>query len=225
MCISNVIIPKDIEELKKRCRKISGKTIKHLASQLNISIPNSLHFTKGLLGQIFEIYLGTNASTKSLPDFVHLGIELKTLPLNEHNKAAESTYVCTASLHHENTFIWEKSRVKQKLSHVLWVPILAHKKTPIEERIIGTPFLWQPNKEEESILKRDWEELSNMLNCGDVENLSAKYGQYLQIRPKAANSRVLIDSLDKYGNQIKVVPKGFYLRARFTNQILRNYFG
>lgn len=272
-------IPKDLEELKYKCKKISGKSIGDLTKELNISPPTtSLNKTKGWFGQILEIYLGANAANKSLPDFVHLGIELKTLPLNNKNQPKESTYVCTAPLHatctkhtqhtthiHTNTYTkactdntngytehtnihehtnkrrhtntnahtninankkyedntWENSRVKKKLSHVLWVPIEGNTKIPIKDRIIGTAFLWKPSKQEEKILKSDWEELTNMLYLGEVENLSAKYGKYLQIRPKASNSKELIDTIDKNGNIIKVVPKGFYLRASFTKEILK----
>lgn len=222
---TKVIIPKDIDELKNRCRKISGKKIGLIASELNINIPSTLHHTKGFLGQIFEVYLGANANTKPLPDFIHLGIELKTLPINEKLKPQESTYVCRAPMYNNKKELkWEESRVKKKLSHVLWVPIQANKSIPIEDRVIGTPFLWKPTKNQELDLKSDWEELTNMLHLGNIENVSAKYGKYLQLRPKAANSSILVDSLDQNGNRIKVVPRGFYLRASFTNQILTDYF-
>ncbi len=227
MKVPTVIIPKDIAELKSRMREIAGKKIGYLADKLKIKIPNSLHYTKGIVGQIFEVYLGANAANKSLPDFIHLGIELKTIPLNKNNKPAESTFVCTAPTSITPSlkiFSWEESKVLQKLSHVLWVPIQSDKEIPIRERLIGTPFLWQPNDDDMKILKQDWEELTHMLHLGDIEKLSGKYGQYLQIRPKAANSKVLINALDKYGNSIKVVPKGFYLRAKFTNKILTEVF-
>ena len=59
-----------------------------------------------------------------------------------------------------------------------------------------------------------------MLALGYGQNLSAKFGTYLHIRPKAANSKVLIDYITQDGISTKIVPKGFYLRPSFTQQIL-----
>jgi DNA mismatch repair protein MutH len=55
--------------------------------------------------------------------------------------------------------------------------------------------------------------------------LSAKYGQYLQIRPKAANCRNnLVDYLTNEGEIVKTVNRGFYLRANFTKKIFFESF-
>ena len=48
----------------------------------------------------------------------------------------------------------------------------------------------------EKILQQDWEELIETVSLGKVETLNAKLGVYLQIRPKAADSK----AVRKYGN-------------------------
>lgn len=215
--------PSCIDELKLRYQQIAGKTLAELANQYNIAIPNSLHHTKGWIGQLIELVLGANAGNKAMPDFPHLGIELKTLPLNANLQPNESTYVCTAPLP-SMQLNWSQSVVYHKLRHVLWVPVENHHNKPLAKRCIGTPFLWRPNQEQLAILQQDWEELMELLQCGNIDILSAKHGKFLQIRPKAANSQVLIDSINTDGITIKTVPKGFYLRPIFTKLILQQQF-
>ena len=49
-------------------------------------------------------------------------------------------------------------------------------------------------------------------------------GRYLQIRPKGANAKSLTTTLDEEGNTIQTLPRGFYLRPEFTQQIIQaNY--
>jgi len=215
--------PSCIAELISRFNAIAGKQISTLAEQLNLAIPNSLHYTKGWVGQLIELALGANAGNKSIPDFPSLGIELKTIPLNAALQPSESTYVCTAPLN--STIIdWQQSPVYQKLKHVLWVPIEGFASKPLKERRVGTPFLWQPSIEQLAILKQDWEELMELLQLGGIESLTARHGTYLQIRPKAANSKVLSSVLNDAGTLVQTVPKGFYLRTIFTKAILQEQF-
>ena len=212
--------PSCIAELMSRYNALAGKKMAELAKQHGIKIPISLHQAKGWIGQLLEIALGANAGNKSIPDFPNLGIELKTLPLNQSLQPSESTYVCTAPLHSAVT-TWEQSPVYNKLRYVLWVPVEGVATKPLSERCIGTPFLWQPSQEQIAILQQDWEELMELLQLGGIAKLSAKHGKYLQIRPKAANSNVLIDAINDEGIAVKTVPKGFYLRTTFTKLILQ----
>ena len=119
---------------------------------------------------------------------------------------------------------WETSLVKSKLNRVLWIPVVAERSIPLEERIIASPMLWSPNAEEEMILRHDWEELMDMIALGYVEQVSAKYGVALQIRPKAANSKALTEAFNAEGEPFLTLPRGFYLKKQFTGAILQRYF-
>ena len=55
---------------------------------------------------------------------------------------------------------------------------------PVPLRRIGSPLLWSPMPEEEVVMRRDFEELMEMVCLGEVERISAHYGTYLQIRPR-----------------------------------------
>src|SRR5699024_8533596 len=90
-------------------------------------------------------------------------------------------------------------------------------------RQIGTPILWQPNAEEERQLRQDWEELMDLIVLGQVEKITARYGEVLQLRPKAANGKALTEAIGEQGERIYTRPRGFYLRKSFTAAILAQY--
>ena len=216
---------KSTKELLELCDKIAGITIYELADFLKIIPPESLNKNKGWVGQLLEQYLGATGGNLPITDFPHLGTELKTIPVNPTNlHPLESTFICTATLK-QPTITWEQSTVKLKLSNVLWLPIESSCKINLIKRRIGKAFLWQPNIHQTAILKQDWQELTEIMQLGHIKLLSAKYGRYLQIRPKAANCKNnLAEYITRDGESIKTVTRGFYLRTSFTKTILANYF-
>ncbi len=216
--------PQSVEELMLRYQQIAGKSLGQIAHELNCPVPVDLLKNKGWVGQLLESYLGADAGNQAEPDFISLGIELKTLPLNAHGEPKESTYVCTVSLSEYEALKWQDSWVKRKLSHVLWLPVEAESAIPLAERYVGAGWLWQPDQIEEAILKADWEELMDRLALGEQAELTAREGQYLQIRPKAAHSRVMAKSSDISGETILMNPRGFYLRTTFTKRLLAKAF-
>ena len=203
---------------------MAGQTLAALAYSQNIPIPTDLKRDKGWQGQLIERYLGASASTLAAPDFMELGIELKTLPLGRDGRPKESTYVCTVPLDKTHDIHWETSWLKNKLNHVLWVPIEANPDIPLAARSVGNAILWQPSAEQEQALHQDWAELMEMVCLGQLEQITSHHGRYLQIRPKAANAKALCPATDDEGNRIMTLPRGFYLRPAFTQQILNQYY-
>ncbi len=215
----------NIKELLDLCQNIAGMTIAELSGSLKMSCPQSLNNNKGWLGQLLEQYLGATSGNLPIADFPNLGIELKTIPINPKTLCPiESTYICMAPLNQPN-ISWEQSVVKLKLSKVLWVPIESLPNLNLANRRVGKSFLWQPSQQQAIILQNDWQELTEMLQLGNIQLLSAKYGRYLQIRPKAANCKSnLVEYITREGECIKTVNRGFYLRTSFTKQILTENF-
>lgn len=218
MSILILTAPTNEAELLKRCELIEGLSFAQLASLIQFIIPSQPLKRKGWAGQAIEVALGTTAGNKSLPDFDQLGIELKTLPLNHRGFPAESTFVTTIPLLTIHQQTWASSQCYQKLKRVLWVPIEDDSTIPFEERRIGKVILWSPSKIEEGILANDWLELSTMIGTGFLEEITASYGEYLQVRPKAANARSLCYGFNSEGNKILTLPRGFYLRSSFTKR-------
>ena len=215
----SVVPPQTTTELMSRAYALEGHTLFHIAQTLGQIVPPNLRGNKGWVGQLLEEALGASGGSRAIPDFPGLGVELKTVPIDTNGKVKESTYVCTAPM--DNIAAnWESSWVCQKLSHVLWCPIIVEKDRPLSERRIGRPVLWEPSPEESSQLQSDWEELTEMMVLGELWMISGHRGRVLQLRPKAASSKSTRWVLDDEANWVKATPMGFYLRTAFTKAIL-----
>ncbi|QMT60348.1 DNA mismatch repair endonuclease MutH [Legionella sp. PC997] len=212
--------PKTEAELLERCHSIAGLSFAQLGLGLELLIPAYPNQRKGWVGQAIELALGTDAQNKSVPDFQALGIELKTLPLNNSGTPTESTFITSIPLLTIHKQQWKSSQCYAKLKRILWVPVEGDKDIPYSQRRIGQGFLWSPDDAEERILAEDWNYLSFQISSGNIETVDAKSGEYLQVRPKAAHGKSLCYGYDVYGNKIKTLPRGFYLRSRFTAKIL-----
>ncbi len=215
--------PLSEKELLESASEIAGKTLQQIANQQGLATPDNQLHHKGWVGQLLELSLGATAGSRPEPDFQHIGVELKTIPLNRSGSPKETTFVCAINLTKIESH-WENSLVKHKLSRVLWVPIEADPEIPLAARRVGSAILWSPDKDQDSILRRDWEELMDMISMGELEQITAHQGQYLQVRPKAANARTLTKGIDSEGEEILTLPRGFYLRATLTNQILNQEY-
>ncbi|MCF1427158.1 MAG: DNA mismatch repair endonuclease MutH [Shewanella sp.] len=220
----NHLPPKDIDELMYRVNNMAGITLGQLASHIGIPVPVNLRRDKGWIGQLIETELGATAGSKPMQDFAHLGVELKTIPLSYSGTPLETTYVCVAPLINIQGLTWQNSLVRHKLQRVLWIPIEGERGIPVAQRRIGTGILWTPSAQEEAQLKRDWEEIMELIALGQVERITARHGDVLQLRPKAANSRVVTESIGLDGQIIQTNPRGFYLKTNFTAEILSRAF-
>lgn len=212
--------PSSQQELLERANHISGLTLEELANQCDIAIPRNLQREKGWVGQLLEVALGARAGSRPVPDFEHLGIEMKSIPVDRSGLPLETTYICVAPLTGVSGAEWHTSLVRCKLAKVLWMPILSERSIPLTDRIVGTPILWQPSTLQEQRLRQDWEELMDLIVLGHAGRITAQHGEVLQLRPKAANGQVRVNAFDHQGEQIQAQPKGFYLKKTFTRSIL-----
>lgn len=216
--------PQNVEQLMTRAERLAGLSLGELAEVANIKVPVNFKREKGWTGQLLELFLGAQAGSTPQQDFPELGVELKTIPIDGGGKPLETTYVCYAPLTNIAGVDWDTSNVKNKLSCVLWIPIEGDRSIPPSERRIATPVLWHPSHQQVLQLKQDWEELMELIALGEIESITARHGEVLQLRPKAADGSALTDAIGKQGTRIKTRPRGFYLRKQFTAKILMDYF-
>ena len=205
--------PETIEELMRRAAGLVGAGVAELAEREGVSVAGDAVRTKGKVGELLERALGATGSGAEM-DFPALGVELKTVPL-EGGKPAESTFVCALGLMDAERAEWASAWVRKKLSRVLWVPI--H-----ERARVGEPRLWSPSPEQDAALKDDFDEIVGRIAIGDIEDLSAHVGRYLQLRPKAASGSVRTAAPGRDGELVSTVPRGFYLRAKFVGAVLQD---
>lgn len=216
----NVEPPASEAELLTRAHGLAGQTLAELAAPLGRTMPADQRRAKGLVGTLVERHLGADAASRAEPDFVGLSIELKTLPLQASHRPKESTFVCSIAPDQIVQVPWLQSRVWKKLRRVLWVPVEADPSIPLALRRVGRAFLWSPDETQRQTLQADWEDLRDLIARGDVDQVTAHLGQALQIRPKAAHGGVRQRTRDDNGAPIHSLPRGFYLRARFTATLL-----
>jgi DNA mismatch repair protein MutH len=216
--------PVNEQQLYQRAMNLAGYTLAELAENAAIPIPKDLKRDKGWVGMLLELYLGASAGSKPEQDFPHIGVELKTIPVDNAGKPLETTFVCVAPLTGNTGITWQTSHVRHKLQRVLWIPVEGERIIPLAQRRVGSALLWSPSAEEEQQLRNDWEELMDLIVLGRVEKITAKHGEVLQIRPKAANSKILTQAFGENGQPIQTLPRGFYLKKNFTSALLARHF-
>lgn len=213
--------PSTLEELRARAAALDGRTIAELARALSAEVPalrgRALH-EKGKIGALLELTLGATGGSRARHDFPSLGVELKTLPVDARLRPRESTYLCTVSLVSAEHAEWATSWAREKLSHVLFVPV-------VERTHVLRPFFYRPTADDEAELRADFEWLTGRIGAGHIEDLTAHEGVHLQIRPKARDGSVRTIAWDRDGEPIATVPRGFYLRPTFTARLLARALG
>jgi DNA mismatch repair protein MutH len=229
--------PRDVAELRARASALQGRTLDEIALALGFDLAGQNVRTKGKVGELLERALGASGGAGAVQDFPHLGVELKSIPLDARGTPVESTFVCAISVADAEYAEWETSWARRKLSHVLWIPlvpasagadgpvVVAEPAAAVSEggrRRVGEALFWQPTAEQEAVLRADFDCLMGLIGVGDIERLTAREGRWLQVRPKAAHGRVRTVAWGADGERIDTVPRGFYLRSRFTGAILRD---
>ena len=216
--------PRSEAELLARADAIAGRPLGDVAAELGLPVPATTRRGKGWTGTVIEHALGANAGSLPEPDFRLISVELKTIPIGAGGRPLESTYVCTVPLAGDAGPSWRDSNVRRKLARVLWLPFEGERAIPLPERRIGSALLWSPSHEEEAALASDWETLMDRVVLGRVEEISAREGEHLQIRPKAANAAARRRAIGASGAWETTLPRGFYLRASFTAAILARHY-
>ena len=216
--------PRDEAGLLVRADALAGRTLGEIAARMGLAVPATTRRGKGWTGIVIEHALGANAGSLPEPDFRLIAVELKTIPIGINRRPLESTYVCTVPLAGDAAPGWHESNVRRKLARVLWVPFEGDRAIALPDRRIGAALLWSPSHAEESALAKDWETLMDRVVLGKVEEISAREGEWLQIRPKAANAAARRLAIGASGALEPTLPRGFYLRPGFTAAILARHY-
>lgn len=213
--------PESFEVLIERLNKITGLCISEIAADLNVKLPVSTTRGKGFVGELLEMALGASAKNQSIPDFPELGLELKTLPVDQNFKPLESTFVCHAPLINVRDLHFENSPLYSKIKRVLFILTDGTKGLEYGEKYIRGYFFYTPTKEDLITLKKDFDELYELIKTGNVQSITARIGQIVQLRPKGADGTALTQAVGKDGQIIMTRPRGFYIRRSFTQELIR----
>lgn len=195
-----------------------------LKEYLNSEHYKNIIINKGKTGQILELTIGLLLSNRTL-DFVDG--ELKTNKCDHTGKPLETIFITqTASIIDDllNSKPFEKSKLYQKINHLLYVPISKD----------GSPDKWmylspievnlsQPKYSElAKQLKADYyhicNEMNKQLSISNTSMLHTVNGKFLQIRTKDSKPYTPIYS-KKYNRIISDKNRAFYFKKEFIHYI------
>ena len=125
--------------------------------EFSVPVPVGAVHTKGWPGQIIERELGVETNGARGPDFLELGIELKTVPVDEQLIPRESTAVCQIDPIAIAGDSWDTSYARKKLERVLFVALETRPGQPVAERRVSAVKLWSPSRAEHELLRADFE--------------------------------------------------------------------
>jgi len=203
------MFPISMNELMIRSRALNGITVGELASMLHIPLPVNSRYAKGFVGQLAEIALGATAGAKPVQDFINLNVELKTIPILKNCRPAQNTHVCILEHRHIRNQTFENSNFYNKIKQVLWLPVEGDTSIPLCERHFGAAFLWKPDERQYDILRNEWEEIMEFVTVNGIDKISSDIGENVLLAP--------------CGGSKNNYQYGFYLRKKFTSEIINNF--
>ena len=216
--------PIDVFELQERLDLIVGRTIAELAILAKVPIPKHNKSAKGLAGQLVEIFLGAHAGNLAKPDFPHLGIELKTVPINFKCSPIASTYVCMANLHPRRFVPFKESTLYHKIRSLLLVFLLTTTSMPIWERVVAGYCFYEPEPHIMQQIEVDYNEFQELILLGNTSKIDGSYGNILQMLPKGANANDTVLVRNEESETIATMSRGYYLRNSFTKNVIQRYW-
>ena len=207
--------------MRARLSKLAGRTLGSVAAELGVAMPPDLRHSKGWVGTLLERALGATGASRAEPDFPALGIELKTIPVDEKGRPIESCFVASLDLGAVD-LRWGTSAVRKKLARVAWVAVQGSPRIALAQRRCGAALFWSPSPSEEAALRDDYEDIVELVQQG--ARVTARVGKALQLRPKGRDSQALRWSIDEEGQEARAAPRAFYLRRSFTEELLKRNF-
>jgi len=170
-------------------------------------------------GSLVERALGASAGSRAVltsPSFDRA----EDAAGRSHGRAVESTFVCTIPLTEIGQVEWADSRVKRKLTTVLWVPVEGEREIPVGQRRMGRRCC-TPHRRRRSAAARDWEELAGFLAVG-TSSLDRPRGAFCD-QAEAAHSRARRVGFDADGRRLRRCPRASTAPS-FTRALLQRHF-
>ncbi|MDD7022751.1 MAG: DNA mismatch repair protein MutH [Aeromonadales bacterium] len=215
--------PSSFAALTASLESIKGRTIADLAAAAGVPLPLGPLHGKGFQGELIERFLGASAPGLPIPDFPNLGCELKTVPLDERFCPLESTFICSAPLDPAAPSRFEDSILFHKISRVLFVFLVAPRNFTYQQRFVAGYRFWRPDGAQMAAIRADYDELMEMAKTGRADEITARDGAVVQMRPKAADGTALTRVSGPDGSMVLTRPRGFYMRRSFMESLLRSF--
>lgn len=198
-----------------------GKTIGEIKDEMSIARSKMV---KGASGLIVENLLGIPNNNRDGADIPEIGCEIKILPLQKNRdgaiKAKEPTAIQMINYVEVAKETWETAKLRGKIDLTFWVVYLAKKDGKAlnqNDYVIVDYFLDHPDDVQNSVFKKDWEEIQEYIKTGRADLLSCSMGEYLEPKTKGKNNQDKTDAPDGKGGTIKARRRAFYYKKKYTN--------
>lgn len=198
-----------------------GKTIGQIKDEMSIARSKMV---KGASGLIVENLLGIPNNNRDGADIPEIGCEIKILPLQKNRdgaiKAKEPTAIQMINYVEVAKETWETAKLRGKIDLTFWVVYLAKKDGKAlnqNDYVIVDYFLDHPDDVQNSVFKKDWEEIQKYIKTGRADLLSCSMGEYLEPKTKGKNNQDKTDAPDGKGGTIKARRRAFYYKKKYTN--------
>jgi DNA mismatch repair protein MutH len=158
------------KHLLERAKELKGKLITDL---VNGKLQDQ---GKGAIGNIIEREgFGVANNNDAKPDFPHLGIELKALPLKKNSNGKlsvkERTKICSINYQELVEEKWTDSHARVKLKKILFI-FYVHDATDLLRSKIVDHFLFELENNDEPLIQSDWQRTQERVREGYAHELS-----------------------------------------------------
>ncbi len=203
----------------RHAKRLKGHTLKDFIITGEIDSAN-----KGGFGQVLESgYFHLDNNNIPLPDFIEVGVELKSTPMKKLKKGSYApkerlvlgiiNYVEIAEQSFEESFM-----IKNKNLLIIFY-LYEEIKDPMEYKILDVVEWIFPQKDLE-IIKKDWEKIKDMVMRGSAHEISGGMTFYLEAMTKGAGHGK--DLREQPFSDILAKQRAFGLKGRYVKHIFES---
>ncbi len=182
---------KSIRELLAKAKWLEGKTLQQISKEITKTDKASRVTTKGNAGYVIEEgYFGIKKNSEQKADIGHLGVEVKTCPLQYNRARTKLSVKEPLSLNIINYYEEAKhtnlteSSMYKKNRKILFVCYIHDEKGPRSKYKVKYVFLWQMTPEVIDELEPDYQKILYMINSGKAHQIHQGQNEYLTLCPK-----------------------------------------
>mgnify|MGYP001433623348 CR=1 FL=1 len=176
-------------ELMTHAKKLEGLRFSEISALIGQLDETHRKHTKGIAAKVIETeYFGIPTNSSEAPDFENLGIELKVSPLRyierlELYTTKERNVIKMVDYNEiANNAKWGQTKVKKKLSRVLFVLYVHDNSVNAWDWKVAKVFLWSPSNQQSKLIQSDYEIMRR--NVLDGNNLREGDHTFLATCPK-----------------------------------------
>ena len=154
----------DEQQLLTYAKKLEGLRFSEISALIGRLDETHRKHTKGVAAKVIETeYFGIPTNSSEAPDFENLGIELKVSPLRyierlEIYTTKERNVIKMVDYNEiANTERWDYTKIKKKLSRVLFVIYVHDNSVNAWDWKVAKVFLWSPSNQQKKLIQSDYE--------------------------------------------------------------------